>query len=409
MRLFIVFLFWAASCFAQGYVQRGFVETGFTLYLQTAFNDRARAIGEALIRYEGFYTPSNSLQFAASFDLRSDTHHQVDRDLNVSWWEHDLRRPAVAVRRLSGIYHRGGLSVELGKQFVRWGKTDILTPTDRFAPRDYLTVVDNDFLAITAARVNYQRGGNAIEAVWSPRIVPSRTPLLNQRWVVLPETLLAGLVIRDTTDFPGGSQGGIRWNHTGTVEFALSLYQGFSHLPSFDANVTADPVRPLVADVRRFYPKMRMAGFDTAIPLRWLTLKGETGYFTSSDRRADEYALYVIQLERQSGEWFFVGGYAGQVVSNRGTQIGDFSPDRGLTKTLLGRAGYTIDTNRSIAFEAAVRQNGDGTWAKFEYSNAFGQHWRATAKVTLLRGEQGDFLGQYNRNSHILLIMRYSF
>ncbi len=409
MRLFIVFLFWAASCFAQGYVQRGFVETGFTLYPQTAFNDRARAIGEALIRYEGFYTPSNSLQFAASFDLRSDTHHQVDRDLNVSWWEHDLRRPAVAVRRLSGIYHRGGLSVELGKQFVRWGKTDILTPTDRFAPRDYLTVVDNDFLAITAARVNYQRGGNAIEAVWSPRIVPSRTPLLNQRWVVLPETLLAGLVIRDTTDFPGGSQGGIRWNHAGTVEFALSVYQGFSHLPSFDANVTADPVRPLVADVRRFYPKMRMAGFDTAIPLRWLTLKGETGYFTSSDRRADEYALYVIQLERQSGEWFFVGGYAGQVVSNRGTQIGDFSPDRGLTKTLLGRAGYTIDTNRSIAFEAAVRQNGDGTWAKFEYSNAFGQHWRATAKVTLLRGEQGDFLGQYNRNSHILLIMRYSF
>ena len=80
-----------------------------------------------------------------------------------------------------------------------------------------------------------------------------------------------------------------------------------------------------------------------------------------------------------------------------------------MTKTLLGRAGYTIDTNRSIAFEAAVRQNGDGTWAKFEYSNAFGQHWRATAKVTLLRGEQGDFLGQYNRNSHILLIMRYSF
>src|SRR5207247_6319932 len=137
----------------------------------------------------------------------------------------------------------------------------------------------------------------------------------------------------------------------------------------FDANVTADPVRPLVADVRRFYPKMRMAGVDTAIPLRWLTLKGETGYFTSSDRRADEYALYVIQLERQSGEWFFVGGYAGQIVSNRGTQIGDFSPDRGLTKTLLGRAGYTIDTNRSIAFEAAVRQNGDGTWAKFEYSN----------------------------------------
>ena len=86
-----------------------------------------------------------------------------------------------------------------------------------------------------------------------------------------------------------------------------------------------------------------------------------------------------------------------------------FAPDRGLTKTFLGRAGYTIDANRSIAFEAAARQNGGGTWVKFEYSHAVGQHWRATVNLTLIRGEPGDFLGQYNRNSHAILIVRYSF
>jgi hypothetical protein len=235
-------------------------------------------------------------------------------------------------------------------------------------------------------------------------------PLLNHRWAALPDTLPPGLALRDTSEFPGGSQTGIRWKHTGAAEFAVSLYEGFNHLPSFDAGLGTDSSTAApILEVHRFYPKMRMAGFDTAIPLRWLTLKGETAYFASTDPRADDYGLYVIQLERQSGEWFFVGGYAGEALTKHGSQTGDFSPDRGLTKTLLGRAGYTIDVNRSVALEAAVRQNGDGTWIKFEYSQARGQHWRATADFTLLRGTMSDFLGQYHRNSHVVLVLRYSF
>ena len=57
----------------------------------------------------------------------------------------------------------------------------------------------------------------------------------------------------------------------------------------------------------------------------------------------------------------------------------DFAPDRGLTKTFLGRAGYTIDTNRSVALQTVVRQNGAGMYVKPEYTQAFGQHWRVTA------------------------------
>ena len=52
-----------------------------------------------------------------------------------------------------------------------------------------------------------------------------------------------------------------------------------------------------------------------------------------------------------------MGGYAGQVVTASGASV-EFAPDRGFTRALLGRAGYTIDTNRSVAFEAAARQNG---------------------------------------------------
>ena len=36
----------------------------------------------------------------------------------------------------------GGFTLDVGKQFIRWGRADVLNPTDRFAPRDFLNVID---------------------------------------------------------------------------------------------------------------------------------------------------------------------------------------------------------------------------------------------------------------------------
>jgi hypothetical protein len=398
-----------ALSLAQTYTERGFIETRGTFYPQETPNDRANAVGESLFRYEGFYKPSAALQIAGSIDLRTDTHRQVERDFTLSWQDRETSRPLGEVRRLSATYHRGALTFEAGKQFIRWGKTDIVTPTDRFAPRDFLTVVDNEFLAVTAARLNFEKGSNTIEAVWSPRFTPSRIPLAGQRWAPGVPQQAGKVNVHDAgAVFPGGPQSGFRWNHTGAVEYELSFYQGFNNLPSFNPVAVNFGVNGVDVDLQRFYPKMLMAGGDVAIPTSLFTVKAEAAHFSSNDDRSDEYGLYVVQLERQSGEWFFVGGYAGEFVTRHGS-LSNFAPDRGLTKTFLGRAGYTIDANRSVAVETAARQNGDGLWLKGEYSQALGQHWRATLNLTLIRGEPDDFLGQYRNNSYALFILRYSF
>jgi len=116
----------------------------------------------------------------------------------------------------------------------------------------------------------------------------------------------------------------------------------------------------------------------------------------------------VMQVEKQAGEWFFIGGYAGEAVTeHRSTLI--FAPDRGLARAFLGHAGYTIDTNRSVSLETDIRQDGQGVWTQLQYSQAFGDHWRAGVGYTLIAGSPSDFLGQYRRNSHALLTLRYSF
>ena len=398
----MVFLLAAlAIASAQDFTQRGFFETHALLYPQTAPGDSGRAVGEALLRYEAFYKPRPWLRFAGGIEARADSHGETQREVGLSWWDRERRRPALAVRRLSATLTRGKLTFEAGKQFVRWGKADVLNPTDRFAPRDFLNVVDSDFLGVTAARLTYGGQANSVDVVFSPRLTPSRMPLLGQRWSPLPP----GIPIREAAPaFPGGPQFGARWNHIGqAVEYALSFYNGYDHLPLFRGQGG-----PAGVVVERFYPRMRMYGGDAAVPLRLVTVKAEAAYFTSSNREADDYGLYVLQLERQAGEWSFVGGYAGQFVTRRGLASG-FSPVRGFARSLVARAGFTIDVNRSVAFEAVVRQNGRGAWLKSEYSQAFGRHWRATAGFAWIGGDAGDFLGQFHRNSHASLTLRYSF
>jgi hypothetical protein len=398
MRLAALLLLSALGCLAQDFSQRGFFETWFIGYPQAAPPaDSSHAVAEGLFRYEAFYRPNSAWRFSAGIDARTDSHRQDQRALHVCWWDRETRRPAFAVRRLSALYNHGPLTIELGKQFVRWGKADILNPTDRFAPRDFLTAVDYDFLAITAARVTYEHGGDTLDAIWAPRFTPSRIPLLNQRWAAMP----AGVRLIDGgVRYPGGSQAGLRWNHVGTgYEVSLSFYDGFNTLPQFQS--TFAPMPAPAVTLSRYYPRLRMYGADAAVPLRVFTLKGEAAYFGG-------YALYVVQAERPVGEWMFVGGYAGQ-ASRTGAALPQFEPDRGLTRAFLGRATYTIDTGRSLMFEAALRQNGEGVWLKSEYSQTFGPHWRATAGFTLIRGARNDFLGQYRNNSHAVLALRYSF
>ena len=150
---------------AQYFTQRGFLETSAVLFPQTAPNDGAHAVGEALFRYEAFYKLTN-LRFAAAVDARTDTHQETA--MGRPWWDRARRRPASPCGACTPRTRVDSLTVEAGKQLIRWGKTDVLTPTDRFAPRDFLNVVDSDFLAITAARVTYGTQSNTMDAGTQP-------------------------------------------------------------------------------------------------------------------------------------------------------------------------------------------------------------------------------------------------
>jgi hypothetical protein len=407
VRALLLLLVFAVPASAQEFTYRGFGQIQSTAYPQTTPQDDRRFAAEALFRIEPAYRPADWLTLSGSIDARIDTVEQVERAWRVDVRDRGAQRPPLSLRHARATLRKGTLTADLGKQFVRWGKADILNPTDRFAPRDFLEVTDDEFLAVIGARVQYERGPHSIDVVWVPTFTPSRTPLVGRRWAPPPPQTFGPTGFVDLSPvFPDRSQYGARWNVLAPgFEFSLSYFDGFNHLPQF----TTIPLssRPLIA-LQRTYAPLRMAGADAAVPLRWFTVKGEIAALVTTSKTADDVVVYVVQLERQSGELSLVAGYAGEIVTER-RSIFDFAPDRGLTRAFLGRAGYTIDATSDVFFEAAVRQNLDGVWMKGQYSEAIGAHWRATFAGAAIGGRERDFIGQYRRNSHLLLTLRYSF
>ena len=102
------------------------------------------------------------------------------------------------------------------------------------------------------------------------------------------------------------------------------------------------------------------------------------------------------------------GGYAGE-VRHEPASSADGLPrprhDQGAHRTRVVHDRSEPERGR----RERRAQNRDGMYVKAEYSQARGDHWRTTIAMAYLGGQADDFLGQYRRNSHVVLSLRYSF
>ena len=194
--VFLVLLF-AIPANAQDFTYRGFGEIQSTIYAQTTPQDDQRVAVEARFRFEPAYSATDWLTLSGSMDARLDTIDQVERSWRVDVLDRGVQRPALSVRDARATIRKGMLSIAAGKQFIRWGKADILNPTDRFAPRDFLEVTDDEYLAVIGTRVQYERGLHTVDLIWVPVFTPSRIPLVGGRWAPVPPETSGGIGIVD--------------------------------------------------------------------------------------------------------------------------------------------------------------------------------------------------------------------
>jgi len=139
------------------------------------------------------------------------------------------------------------------------------------------------------------------------------------------------------------------------------------------------------AAVDREYPAVQAVGADAVVAVSGVVVRAESAWLRARDKDADDYGLWVAQLERQQAEWLVVGGYVGEWVSARRGRS-SFAPDRGMARSILGRLSRSATTDRTFALEGLVRQNGDGIYVKAEYSQRLAGSWRFTVQTGVALG-----------------------
>jgi hypothetical protein len=371
---------------------------------RTPIGDSSTAVAEALLRVESTYRPQPWLKLASVLDARTDTHRLTQRTAALSWRDRTTQRPAFAVRTLSATISRDNWNVEVGKQIIRWGAADGVNPLDRFAPRDFVNLVDNEVLPVFGVRASaaFAAGTRELELVAVPWMTPSRLPLARTRWMPLPPDLPSYPEIREArTRYPGGAELGVRWRQSrGSWEYSLAFFNGHNYSPTLRFISLA--VQPLIVEVRRYFPGLRMYGGSLLYAGSPVTIRAEGGYFQSGQAGpapGDDYAFYVAQAEKQRGRWSLSVGYtAQQVFHARGSYL--FDPDRALTGAFLGRASYQIDARSTFQFRGGAHRQGIGTLLQGEYSRSVGANWRTSFGLTWIHGSPEHLFGQFGKNSY---------
>lgn len=182
------------------------------------------------------------------------------------------------------------LDVRLGQQFIFWGKTDWINPTDNINPWDYVNIsaeVEDYRLPVTAAKMNFYLGPVTLQSVWVPRFKANRIPLK------LPDTM-GGLPVKTLpTLLPenrlSNSEFGFKadfnfWN----VDYALSYYNGYDKNPTIRMRFEPqnhDFLRTISYERYQVFGAAFVTTFD-----QW-AVKGEGAYFLTKDRSGKDIEL----------------------------------------------------------------------------------------------------------------------
>ena len=194
------------------------------------------------------------------------------------------------------------LDLRLGKQFIFWGKTDWINPTDNINPWDYKNIsaeIEDYRIPVTALKADAYLGNFDLEAVVVPHFLPHQIPMeMPDTMGIFPVQELEPRLPENKID---NAELGFRlqsalWN----VDYSLSYYHGHDKFPS--VRMTFDPIQHLFYQQTEYHP-YHVFGGDFVTTFNKFALKGEAAYFLTADRDGKDifvknpHLQYVVGMD----------------------------------------------------------------------------------------------------------------
>ena len=319
--------------------------------------------------------------------------------------------------------------MRLGKQFIFWGKTDWLNPTDNINPWDYKNItseIEDYRLPVTAIKGNYYLGDFNLEGVWILHFEPHKIP------VDIPEQMGSLRVENLATVLPE--------NKLSNTEFALRVSSklfnfdySISYFHGFDKNPTLKfSFIPPAAGKSPFlryqttYEKIDIFGFDFVTTKDEFAFTGEAAYFQTQDK--DGTDIYV-----QNPNLYYVVGvyYSASSVLSLNFQFSQrllFKYDKSFeeqqwliktkqphkveektTSTVTGKIQYSIGSYTSLLVIGVMNLKDKDFFLLPVLNYNFADGVNISAGATWFGGPAGSPFGRAKNDSKAFLEVKYSF
>ncbi len=177
-------------------------------------------------------------------------------------------------------YHFSSADLRVGQQFIFWGATDWVNPTDVINPWDFenLSSETEDYrIPVLAGSLMMYLGNYTIQAVLVPAFTATVIPIPQGTHLYRPP------VDKDHL------QGGIRiQSFVGATDVSFAYFSGFNHLPTFRFTGMDFSTGTPFPTFKATYSRQQMVGVDFVRTVNQFALKGESAWLITPDKNGTD-------------------------------------------------------------------------------------------------------------------------
>ncbi|MDL1967689.1 MAG: hypothetical protein LWW97_03865 [Deltaproteobacteria bacterium] len=341
------------------------------------------------------------------------------------------------------FWSTNSIDLTVGKQIIRWGKTDQISPVDNINPQDLREFIVPDYENrkipdwIARLRLFYRK--YTIEGVYIPFFQPSRIDYFGTDWAVyqhLKEDIqVSGLLTSENVPpktFKNGDWGIRLLRTVFDWDFGLSYLYSWEDLPYYKSF----PIKNLMLDgsassaslvsalagpanvneeIEVEYRRQHIAGFEFETIVKDFGFRGEAAYFDrqsflmnnlASTRQAVYH--YVIGVDYSGkNDWYINIQFSHQIIKNYDSKILYFNRNN---PSLCGEISKEFQEGyfeAELKYNFALNQNSFYLSPRIIFS--YVPNLDIMLGLNIFEGDSDTLMGLYDANDQIYIDFKYHF
>lgn len=308
----------------------------------------------------------------------------------------------------------GPVDIRVGRQIVRWGKTDQISPVDNLNPQDLREFITHDLedrkIPNWMVRARLFSDFFTVEGIYLPFFESSRIDYFGTDWAIFRHMNRIGVHEEEPDLKFKNGEGGVRVTKTiSGWDLGLSYLYAWEDLPHFETFPAGG------GDVQVTYKRSNILGFEFETTVGEIGLRGEAAYFdrqsfltnnlTSTRKVVYHYVLGVDY----SGEndWYINIQFSHQIITNYDYTILYFKRNN---PSLNGEISKEFQEGY---FEAELKYNFALNENSFYLSPriicSYIPNLDITLGLNIFEGDSDTLMGLYDANDQIYIDFKYHF